>query len=71
MTNNIQRPRTPRDPEDLKKLLRQYEKVLTPQNKAFINELINKLEGGADKNELQDLAGRMRQAAAKQQKKHK
>lgn len=58
---NISPPK-PKNAEDLKKLLQQYEKILTPQNKQFINELINKLESNADRNELQELAGRMRKA---------
>ena len=62
MANDIQRPKTPRDPEDLKRLLQQYDKVLTPQNKAFINELISKLENNATKDQLRELADRMRKA---------
>ena len=54
--------------KDLKKLLKQYNNILTPQNKQFINELIQRLETGGDKAGLQDLAKRM-QKAAKQAKK--
>ena len=64
----MQTPQKPRNTEDLKKLLKQYERVLTPQNKQFINELINKLDRGAGRNELQDLAARMQKAAAQQKK---
>ncbi len=64
----MQTPQKPRNTEDLKKLLKQYERVLTPQNKQFINELINKLDRGAGRNELQDLAVRMQKAAARQKK---
>ena len=64
----MQTPQKPRNTEDLKKLLKQYERVLTPQNKQFINELLNKLDRGAGRNELQDLAVRMQKAAARQKK---
>jgi len=64
---NISPPK-PKNAEDLKKLLQQYEKILTPQNKQFINELINKLESNADRNELQELAGRMRKATIQNKK---
>ena len=64
---NISPPK-PKNAEDLKKLLQQYKKILTPQNKQFINELINKLESNADRNELQELAGRMRKATIQNKK---
>lgn len=64
--NNI--PRKPQNSVDLKKLLQQYDKILTPQNKRFIKELIEKLDSGGDKAGLEDLAQRM-QKAAKQAKK--
>ncbi len=64
-TNN---PDKPKNSNDLKKILKHYDNILTPQNKQFINELINNLEKGSDKNELQDLAKRMTKAANKAQK---
>lgn len=64
--NNI--PKKPQNTVDLKKLLQQYDKILTPQNRRFIKELIEKLDAGGDKAGLEDLAQRM-QKAAKQAKK--
>lgn len=61
-------PQKPQNAADLKKLLKQYNNILTPQNKQFITELIQRLENGSDKAGLQDLAQRM-QRAAKQAKK--
>jgi hypothetical protein len=61
-------PQKPQNTVDLKKLLQQYDKVLTPQNKRLINELIEKLDSGCDQDGLKDLAQRM-QRAAKQTKK--
>ena len=61
-------PQKPQNAADLKKLLKQYNNILTPQNKQFITELIQRLENGSDKAGLQDLAQR-RQRAAKQAKK--
>ena len=66
MGNNMQQK--PQNAADLKKLLKQYNNILTPQNKQFITELIQRLENGSDKAGLQDLAQRM-QRAAKQAKK--
>ncbi len=66
MGNNM--PQKPQNAADLKKLLKQYNNILTPQNKQFITELIQRLENGSDKAGLQDLAQRM-QRAAKQAKK--
>ncbi len=66
MNNTL--PPKPQNAADLKKLLRQYQNILTPQNKQFITELIQRLEGGGDRAGLQDLARRM-QRAAKQAKK--
>ena len=66
MWNNM--PQKPQNAADLKKLLKQYNNILTPQNKQFITELIQRLENGSDKAGLQDLAQRM-QRAAKQAKK--
>ena len=66
MGNNM--PQKPQNAADLKKLLNQYNNILTPQNKQFITELIQRLENGSDKAGLQDLAQRM-QRAAKQAKK--
>ena len=66
MGNNM--PQKPQNAADLKKLLKQYNNILTPQNKQFITELIQRLENGSDKAWLQDLAQRM-QRAAKQAKK--
>ena len=66
MGNNM--PQKPQNAADLKKLLKQYNNILTPQNKHFITELIQRLENGSDKAGLQDLAQRM-QRAAKQAKK--
>ena len=59
---NTTTPKKPQNNEDLKKLLQQYNHILTPQNRQFINELIQKLDAGGDKNALQDLARRMQQA---------
>ena len=59
MTNN---PKPPQNGEDLKRLLKQYEHILTPQNKQFIMELIQRLDSGGDKSDLEDLAQRMQQA---------
>ncbi|NLF80745.1 MAG: hypothetical protein GX572_06105 [Clostridia bacterium] len=56
------KPQKPKNSADLKKLLQQYNHVLTPQNRQFINELIQNLDAGGDKNALQDLARRMQQA---------
>jgi len=61
-------PQKPQNTLDLKKLLQQYDKILTPQNKRLINELIEKLDNGGDKADLQDLAQRM-QKSVKQAKK--
>ena len=61
-------PKKPHNVTDLKKLLQQYGNVLTPQNKKFINELITKLENGANRGELQELADRMKKAADKNKK---
>ena len=66
MGNNM--PQKPQNAADLKKLLKQYNNILTPQNKQFITELIQRLENGSDKAGVQDLAQRM-QRAAKQAKK--
>ena len=66
MGNNM--PQKPQNAADLKKLLKQYNNIFTPQNKQFITELIQRLENGSDKAGLQDLAQRM-QRAAKQAKK--
>lgn len=59
--NNM--PPKPKNAADLKKLLKQYGNILTPQNKQFIGELIQRLESGGDKAGLQDLAKRMQKAA--------
>jgi hypothetical protein len=61
-------PKKPQSNADLKQLLQQYNHILTPQNRQFINEMIQTLDAGGDKNALQDLARRMQQAA-KQNKK--
>ena len=61
-------PKKPQSNADLKQLLQQYNHILTPQNRQFINELIQNLDAGGDKNALQDLANRM-QHATKQNKK--
>lgn len=61
-------PKKPHNVTDLKKLLQQYGNVLTPQNKKFINELITKLENGANRGELQELADRMKKAADQNKK---
>lgn len=61
-------PKKPQSNEDLKKLLQQYNHILTPQNRQFINELIQNLDAGGDKNALQDLAKRMQQAAGQGKK---
>ena len=66
MGNNM--PQKPQNAADLKKLLKQYNNILTPQNKQFITELIQRLENGSDKAGLQDLAQRL-ERAAKQAKK--
>ena len=66
MGNNM--PQKPQNAADLKKLLKQYNNILTPHNKQFITELIQRLENGSDKAGLLDLAQRM-QRAAKQAKK--
>ena len=58
--NNM--PPKPKNAADLKKLLKQYGNILTPQNKQFIGELIQRLESGGDKAGLQDLAKRMQKA---------
>jgi hypothetical protein len=59
MANN---PQPPKNSEDLKRLFKQYEHILSPQNKQFINELIQRLDSGGDKSELEDLAQRMQKA---------
>ena len=46
MGNNM--PQKPQNAADLKKLLKQYNNILTPQNKQFITELIQRLENGSD-----------------------
>lgn len=60
-------PKKPQNAADLKKLLSQYDSILTPQNKQFITELIQKLDSGGDKEGFEDLAKRM-QKATKQPK---
>lgn len=59
MGNNM--PQKPQNAADLKKLLKQYNNILTPQNKQFITELIQRLENGSDKAGLQDLAQRSKE----------
>lgn len=61
-------PAVPRDLGELKQLLRQYGPLLSAENRAFISELITRLEEGGDAGSLMELAGRMRQAAERQQK---
>ena len=56
-------PKPPKNGEDLKRLLKQYEHILSPQNKQFINELIQRLDSGGDKAGLEDLAQRMQHAS--------
>lgn len=60
-------PGVPRDLGELKQLLQQYGPLLSAENRSFIQELIAKLEGGGDVSGLMELAGRMQQAAGRQQ----
>ena len=62
-------PAKPTNVADLQNLLTQYGALLNPENKQFIQELIENLQQGGDQKSLVDLAARMQQAAAKQQNK--
>ena len=59
-------PAVPQNLADLKQLLQVYGPLLSAENRDLIAELISRLEGGGDLNSLQELAGRMQQAARKQ-----
>ena len=61
-------PAVPRDLGELKQLRRQYGPLLSAENRAFISELITRLDEGGDAGSLMELAERMRQAALRQQK---
>lgn len=52
---------------ELQQLLNTYGSALSPQNRAFINELISSVEQGGNQDSLLDLANRMQAAAKKQQ----
>ena len=56
-------PAAPRNVNDLKMLLEAYGSILSPENRAFISELIARLEAGGDMPGLVELAERMRKSA--------
>lgn len=65
---NMPQINKPQSVEDLKRLLELYGGALSNENKAFINELVCGLEGGADRSQLLELAARMQAAANRQSK---
>lgn len=60
-------PSPPRSLPELKQLLQLYGPFLSAENRALIGELVTRLEEGGDTNSLLELAGRLQQAAQRQQ----
>ena len=53
---------------DLRRLLQQYDGMLSPENRRLISSLIGELENGGDPQALANLAGQMQQSAFRQRR---